>query len=194
MENNKDEIYSYGDYKKFKDKKSVGNEILEWLESIAVSILIVILVFTFVFRMVIVDGKSMLPTLENGQRLVISHLFYTPKQGDIVVANSKGLNKTVIKRVIATEGQTVDIDFDNHTVTVDGEVLNEPYINEPTARDDGGNTYPMIVPDGTIFVMGDNRNNSTDSRSSLVGCISTDDILGKAIFRIYPFDKFGRIK
>ncbi len=194
MEFNENEIYSNEDYNKFKEKKSVGNEILEWLESIAISIFIVILVFTFVFRIVIVDGSSMFPTLEDGQRLVISHLFYTPKQGDIVVVNSKGLNKTIIKRVIATEGQTVDINFDKHTVTVDGKTLDEPYINEPTIRNDGGNTYPLVVPENTIFVMGDNRNNSTDSRNSLVGFIPIDDVLGKAVFRIYPFDRFGRIK
>lgn len=194
MEFNENEIYSNEDYNKFKEKKSVGNEILEWLESIAISIFIVILVFTFVFRIVIVDGSSMFPTLEDGQRLVISHLFYTPKQGDIVVVNSKGLNKTIIKRVIATEGQTVDINFDKHTVTVDGKTLDEPYINEPTIRNDGGNNYPLVVPKNTIFVMGDNRNNSTDSRNSLVGFISIDDVLGKAVFRIYPFDRFGRIK
>lgn len=194
MEFNENEIYSNEDYNKFKEKKSVGNEILEWLESIAISIFIVILVFTFVFRIVIVDGSSMFPTLEDGQRLVISHLFYTPKQGDIVVVNSKGLNKTIIKRVIATEGQTVDINFDKHTVTVDGKTLDEPYINEPTIRNDGGNNYPLVVPKNTIFVMGDNRNNSTDSRNSLVGFIPIDDVLGKAVFRIYPFDRFGRIK
>lgn len=194
MENNKEDIYSSDDYKKFQEKKSVGNEVMEWLESIAVSVFIVILVFTFIFRIVLVDGSSMVPTLEDGQRLIISHLFYTPKQGDIVVVNSHGLNKTIVKRVIATEGQTVDIDFENHTVTVDGEVLDEPYINEPTARNDGGNTYPMVVPEGSIFVMGDNRNASTDSRSPYVGCISTDDVLGKAIFRIYPFNKFGTVK
>lgn len=194
MENNKDEIYSRDDYKKFQEKKSVGNEVMEWLESIAVSIFIVILVFTFIFRIVLVDGSSMVPTLEDGQRLIISHLFYTPKQGDIVVANSHGLNKTIVKRVIATEGQTVDIDFENHIVTVDGEVLDEPYINEETSRNDGGYEYPMTVPDGSIFVMGDNRNASTDSRSPYVGCISTDDVLGKALFRIYPFNKFGTVK
>ncbi len=194
MENNSNDIYSNEDYNKFKEKKSVGNEVLEWLESIAISIFIVILVFTFVFRIVIVEGSSMFPTLEDGQRLVIAHLFYTPDQGDIVVVNSTGLNKTIIKRVIATEGQTVDIDFDKHTVTVDGKVLDEPYIYEPTARNDGGNTYPLVVPKDTIFVMGDNRNNSTDSRNLLVGCIPLDDVLGKAVFRIYPFDRFGRVK
>lgn len=194
MEEKSNEIYSNEDYNKFKEKKSFVNELMEWLESVAISIFIVILVFTFVFRIVIVDGGSMVPTLQDGQRLIISHLFYSPEQGDIVVVNSTGLNKTIIKRVIATEGQTVDIDFEKHTVTVDGKVLDEPYINEPTARNDGGNTYPMVVPEDTIFVMGDNRNNSTDSRSPLVGCISIDDVLGKAVFRIFPFDCFGRIK
>lgn len=194
MEYNSNDIYSNEDYIKFKEKKSIGNEILEWLESIAISIFIVILVFSFVFRIVIVDGNSMVPTLQDGQRLIISHLFYTPKQGDIVVVNSKGLNKTIIKRVIATSGQTVDIDFKKHTVTVDGKTLDEPYINDPTSSNDGGNTYPLVVPENTIFVMGDNRNNSTDSRSSKVGCIPIDDVLGKAVFRIFPFDSFGRIK
>ncbi len=194
MENNENEIYKEEDYKKFKEKKPASEELLEWLESIAISIFIVILVFSFVFRIVIVDGDSMYPTLKNGQRLVISHLFYTPKQGDIVVVNSKGLNKTIIKRVIATEGQTVDIDFETGNVAVDGEVLNEPYINERIATISDGMTYPVVVPKDTIFVMGDNRNHSTDSRSSLVGFISTDDVLGKAVFRIYPFNCFGRIK
>ncbi len=194
MEEKSNEIYSNEDYNKFKEKKSFVNELMEWLESVAISIFIVILVFTFVFRIVIVDGGSMVPTLQDGQRLIISHLFYSPEQGDIVVVNSTGLNKTIIKRVIATEGQTVDIDFEKHTVTVDGKVLDEPYINEPTLRNDGGNTYPMVVPENTIFVMGDNRNNSTDSRSPMVGCISIDDVLGKAVFRIFPFDCFGRIK
>lgn len=194
MENNNQEIFSNEDYNKFKEKKSVGNEIFEWLESIAISIFIVVLVFTFVFRIVIVDGSSMFPTLEDGQRLVISHLFYTPKQGDIVVVNSQGLNKTIIKRVIATEGQIVDIDFENGIVTVDGKELDEPYINEKTLSNDNGNSYPMKVPEDTIFVMGDNRNHSTDSRNPIVGCISTDDVLGKAIFRIYPFNSFGRVK
>lgn len=194
MEEKSNEIYSNEDYNKFKENKSFVNELMEWLESVAISIFIVILVFTFVFRIVIVDGGSMIPTLQDGQRLIISHLFYSPEQGDIVVVNSTGLNKTIIKRVIATEGQTVDIDYEKHTVTVDGKVLDEPYINEPTLRNDGGNTYPMVVPENTIFVMGDNRNNSTDSRSPMVGCISIDDVLGKAVFRIYPFDCFGRIK
>lgn len=194
IEKKKDESYSISDYKNFQAKKSVGNEVMEWLESIAVSIFIVILVFTFVFRMVIVDGRSMLPTLEDGQRLVISHLFYTPKQGDIVVVNSQGLNKTIIKRVIAIEGQTVDIDFDNHTVSVDGKVLDEPYINELTTNNDGGFEYPIVVPENSVFVMGDNRNHSTDSRNPIVGFITNDDVLGKAIFRIYPFNKFGRVK
>ena len=192
MEDIKNEIYSNEDYDKFKKKKSIGNEVLEWLESIAVSIFVVILIFTFAFRIVVVDGESMLPTLEDGQRLIISHLFYTPKQGDIVVVNSQELNKTIIKRVIATEAQTIDIDIAAHTVTVDGKVLDEPYTNEGYMLSDGGGSYPMVVPDGKIFVMGDNRNHSTDSR--VIGFVSTEDVLGKAFLRIYPFNSFGFLK
>lgn len=180
-----------------RNNKSVTSDILEWLEAIAIAVMIVLLVFTFVLRQVIVEGSSMVPTLQSGDKLIISHLFYTPKQGDIVVVNCEGsnkLNKTLIKRVIATEGQEVNIDFETGTVTVDGKVLKEDYINALTTKNDMGFSYPVTVPKGSLFVMGDNRNHSTDSRNSEVGFLNVDDVLGKAIFRILPISKFGFVE
>lgn len=174
-----------------KNKTDKLGTVLEFLETIVISVFIVIILFTFIFRIVLVEGASMVPTLKDGDRLVIAHLFYTPKQSDIVVVNSEGLDKTIIKRVIATENQTVYIDFEKHTITVDGKVLDEPYINDLTTRNDGGFEYPIIVPKNSIFVMGDNRNNSTDSRSPAVGFINEKDVLGRAIFRLMPFNSIG---
>lgn len=182
---------------KQKNNESVVGDVLEWLEAIAIAVMIVLLIFTFVLRQVVVEGSSMVPTLQDGDKLIISHLFYTPKQGDIVVVNCEGpykLNKTLIKRVIATENQKVNIDFDTGTVTVDGKVLKEDYINTLTTKDEGAFKYPVTVPKGCLFVMGDNRNNSTDSRSNGVGFLNTEDVLGKAIFRILPISKFGFVE
>ena len=179
------------------DKKTRFNDFIEWAEAIGISIMIVLLLFTFVFRQVVVDGGSMLPTLTDGDRLIISHLFYTPKQGDIVVVNCEGdgkLNKTLVKRVIATEGQEVNIDFNTGTVTVDGTVLKEDYIADLTTRDDGGFTYPVTVPQGCVFVMGDNRLHSTDSRNREVGFLSVDDVLGRVIFRLFPLKNIGTVE
>lgn len=172
---------------------SLKSELFEWLETIAFSLVFVILVFTFVFRIVGVDGESMQNTLENGDRLIISHLFYQPKAGDIVVVTQpNAVNKPLIKRIVALGGQTVDIDTERGLVYVDGVVINEPYIKEPTVRIPSPPvTFPYTVPEGCVFVMGDNRNNSLDSRSTDVGPIDERYILGKAVFRIFPFNKFG---
>ena len=115
------------------------------------------------------------------------------KNGDIVIVNNDNpaLEKVIVKRVIATEGQTVDIDFDSGEVKVDGKVLQEDYINNLTLLDEGGHNYPVTVPENCVFVMGDNRMNSTDSRSPLVGFVPEDEILGKVSLRIFPFSRFG---
>jgi len=183
--------YQVLDEERKKKQNSSSQEFLDWVETIIFSFFIVILIFTFLLRIAYVDGNSMLPTLKNEDKLIVTHLFYTPKVGDIVIVNSEGLGKRIVKRVIATEGQTVDIDFATGTVTVDGKVLEEAYINNLTQRDEGGHQYPVTVPDGCIFVLGDNRMDSTDSRSSIVGFVPVEDVLGKVFLRIYPLDSIG---
>lgn len=178
--------------KAVKPKKKFIDEIFEWLRSAAITFVIVVLFFTFIARTAVVNGRSMNETLHDGDYILLWSLFYTPKQGDIVSANCRGLNKpdgeVIVKRIIAVGGQEVDIDFSTGTVYVDGEALDEPYINNLTVNDEGGFVYPVKVKEGYYFCMGDNRQHSTDSRDAAVGLISREDILGKAILRIYPFD------
>ncbi len=186
------------------NKQSLKRSVFEWMETIVISILIVVFIFTFVFRVVGIDGDSMLDTLVDGERVVISKMFYTPKQGDIVVisrnyrnniADTSDESSPIIKRVIAVEGQKVDIDFDKGIVYVDDVPLTETYTRTMTNQP-GDIEFPVIVPEDCVFVLGDNRNESLDSRYSLIGdegMIDTRYILGKALFRVYPFDKIGGI-
>jgi len=170
-----------------------ADETLDWLQCIVSALVVCILVFTFAFRVVGVVGSSMVPTLEDGQRLIISNLFYKPKYGDIVVLRKLEFKEQpIVKRVIATEGQTVDIDFDAGIVYVDGEALEEPYVNALVSEREDFDE-PVTVPAGCVFVMGDNRNASTDSRYAPIGCVDTRLILGKAYCRIYPLNRFGGI-
>ena len=180
------------------EKKNEGgfdivNELIEWAESFIFAIFVIILVFTFVFRIVQVDGPSMEDTLHDGDRLILTHFNYSPKRGDVVVLNSRGLNETIIKRVIAVEGDTISIDFVNGIVTLNGEELKEDYIKEPTYFQEGRPIENLTIGKGQVFVMGDNRNHSTDSRSEIVGVIDTEDILGRAIFRVYPLSDAGMV-
>ncbi len=183
-------------------KVSFLHEVLDILETMLISVFVVLLLFTYLIRPVTVDGRSMNPTLLDGDKLVMYRLMYEPKQGDIVVvANYEGhvldgndnvvesgfsLNENIIKRVIAVADQTVMVDEVEGNVYVDGVALHEDYINERTLTNDGAFIYPITVPPGYIFVMGDNRNHSTDSRSSAVGLVPVKDVLGKAFFRYYP--------
>ncbi|MBQ8509011.1 MAG: signal peptidase I [Clostridia bacterium] len=181
------------------DGMKVAKECYDWVEIFVITITAVLMVFTFLLRPAYVVGPSMENTLHEDDALIVSNLFYTPKQGDIVVFQSPDSvqvgDEAVVKRVIATEGQTVDIDFETWTVTVDGEVLDEPYVNylEGMYMRSYDLEFPITVPDGCVFLMGDNRNHSLDSRSSDIGCVDTRFIFGRVLFRALPFNKFGAV-
>ena len=170
-----------------KQKRS-GRELYEWVQALVSSVLAVVLLFTFCVRLIGVDGHSMEPTLQHQDRLlVLNSLFYHDYQyGDIVVLRKASFyTQPIVKRVIATEGQTVDIDFTTGTVYVDGQPLEEEYINEPTYTPEG-TEFPLTVPENSIFVMGDNRNHSDDSRNSILGTVDTRYVIGKAVFLLFP--------
>ncbi|NCB28231.1 MAG: signal peptidase I [Clostridia bacterium] len=170
------------------------SEFYEWGEALVISLTIIILLFTFVVRLIGVDGHSMVPTLQDRDKVFMSDLFYTPKKGDIVVLTKKSfIEQPIVKRIIATEGDTVDIDFNTGTVKVNGETLDEPYINEPTYRQ-GDMTFPQTVPEGCVFVMGDNRNASSDSRVASLGMVDKRYILGHVLLRVLPVNQIGVIK
>ena len=167
----------------------------DWVESMVAAILICVLFFVFIARVVGVEGTSMINTLEDGDRLLLSNLFYEPKVGDIVVLRKSSFSsKPIIKRVIATEGQLVTIDFDQAQVFVDGELQDEPFVHLETLpmrsldfnsmidKDLGG----VVVPEGCIFVMGDNRNGSQDSRDESIGCLDKRYVMGRAFLLILP--------
>lgn len=166
-----------------------GRDLYEWVQSLVGSVLVVVAIFTFVIRMMGVDGHSMLNTLQHGDRLLVvnSMLYHDYKYGDIVILRKNGVfdDDPIVKRVIAVEGQTVDIDFGEGIVYVDGEALEEDYIREPTYTAEG-TEFPLTVPEGSIFVMGDNRNGSSDSRDYRLGTVDTRYVIGKAAFLIFP--------
>lgn len=170
------------------------SEVYDWMQSLVSALLICVLVFAFFIRVIGIVGSSMVPTFHDGDSVIISDMFYEPKQGDVVVLRKLAFQEEpIIKRVIAVAGQTVNIDFQKGIVYVDGKALNEPYIAEPTyaALDFSGE---ITVPENCVFVMGDNRNNSTDSRRSVIGCVDRRYILGKVLLRILPVSKFGTVR
>lgn len=176
------------------EERSIRLEIYDWMQCIVVALVACILIFTFVGRMIGVDGGSMLPTLEDGDKIIITNIHGKLEYGDIVVLTKREFSREpIVKRVIATENQTVDIDFTTGEVWVDGVLLDEPYINAPTTRQLDVQ-FPVTVPEGCIFVMGDNRNKSTDSRASTIGFVDTRCVMGKAVNILYPISRFGLIK
>ena len=153
-------------------------------------IVVVVMVITFLFRTVGVEGESMMYTLKDKDRLVISNFLYTPAVGDIVVLNLPDkFNVPIIKRIIATEGQMLNITTGGD-VYVDGQKREESYVHDKTVRKNY-NLYPLKVPQGCIFVMGDNRMHSADSRD--VGCVSVKNIVGRAILRVLPLNSLGTL-
>lgn len=183
---------------------SASKQVVEWVEVLSVAIIAVVIIFCLVFRIATISGDSMKNTLIHNDKVIITNLGYKPKQGDIVVISRNAensleaqnlSNEPIIKRVIAVGGQTVDIDFQRGIVYVDGVALEEDYILAPTV-DRGDVQFPLYIPEGSIFVLGDNRPESLDSRYSQIGVGGIIDeryVLGHAVFRIFPFDKIGRL-
>lgn len=175
------------------DKKNSGSELYDWIQCLVAALLFCVITFSFLVRIIGVIGDSMLPTCHNGDRVVVSNLFYEPEQGDIVVLRKEDFQEEpIIKRIVAVEGQTVDIDFVNGIVYVDDQPLKEPYIAEPTTNPLDFNGK-ITVPENSVFVMGDNRNHSTDSRESVIGCVDERYIIGRVLFRILPISDFGAV-
>ena len=188
----------------YRPKKSFLGNVFEWLDVVVTSIAVVVIIFSFVFRIVAIEGSSMNNTLFDGERIIISNMFYEPSRGDIVVISrntensSKGGNhaEPIIKRIIAVEGDKVDIDFQNGIVYVNDEPLKEDYTKEPTYSSSDV-LFPLIVKENCVFVLGDNRNDSLDSRSSEIGengQVNKKYILGHAVMRVFPVNKLGGIE
>lgn len=166
--------------------------VFEWANTLFIFLTVVLLVMTFFFRQVTVNGPSMNDTLSSGDRLVVSGFLYDPQPGDIVVVtHGAEHDEPIIKRVIAVEGQSLWIDYTTGEVYVNGALLDEPYIKGTTVMEQFPLEIPEVIPEGYVFVMGDNRENSLDSRSTKIGMIPKQNIIGKAIFRFFPFNTFG---
>lgn len=176
------------------EKKQQGWDTYEMLHDLVYMLAVITLVFVFFFRLVGVSGSSMYPTFYDRDYLVLesNFLYRTPKYGDVVVLNEPEWNfeGPIVKRIIATEGQIVDIDFESGIVYVDGQPLDEPYIFEPTYNSNAqyglSLEYPVKVPKNCVFFMGDNRNHSADSRLAYVGCADRSRVLGRVLLRIIP--------
>lgn len=179
------------------------NEAMEWIKSIVFAIVIAFLLKNFVLTLAKVQGESMEPTLQNNDRMYVNRLMYTPEKGDVIIFKpASDPKRPYIKRVIATEGDTVYIDFENGDVYVNDELLDEPYIYEPThlvgsyinsvaEHGEYSRENPIVIEKDKIFVMGDNRNHSKDSRE--LGQVPVSEVIGHAVYRFWPLDNLGSV-
>lgn len=173
-----------------KSQKSISKSIVDLVSIIASSIVAIMVVFTFLFRIVGVSGPSMMNTLMDGDWLIVSAFITEPERGDIVIVTQpNAYHEPIVKRVIAVGGDTIDIDFDTATVSVNGKVINEPYLGSPTTNDEYAWQYPLTLKEGQVFVMGDNREYSSDSRSPDIGLIDENYILGQVMLRFSPISE-----
>lgn len=173
---------------------NVLSVVYDLIGTVFTAIVLLLVVMTFFVRQVTVSGISMQDTLYENERLLVSCFNYKPQNGDIVVVtHGKDLDEPIIKRVIATEGQHLSIDYEDGEVVVDGVLLNEDYIKGTTIAAQNPTNIPDVIPEGYVFVMGDNREHSLDSRSARVDLIPVDNIIGKAFMRIFPLGSFGFI-
>ena len=174
---------------KKKKKENRGKlNVFEVFESIIGALVVITIIFTFFFRVFDVDGPSMKPTLQHNDKVIVSTVGYKVQKGDIVViSEAADLDEPIVKRVIAVGGDTVDINFTTGVVTVNG--TEEDYTDELTSQQ-FDIAFPITVPEGTVFVLGDNRPNSLDSRSTRVGCVDERFIVGKVLGRIFPLGEW----
>ena len=184
-------------------RPSLLSSVIDYAEVFVVALSVVIIIFSFFIRICEVKGPSMENTLYQGEKLIVSNLGYTPKRGDIIVFHQTGvLNEPVVKRVIATAGETVDIDFDDYCKVTITDTEGNTFVLDEIEYKNLDSTFayvksdyelPYTVPEGCLFVMGDNRNHSTDSRSFIIGPVDERRVLGRVVLRISPFDRFGKV-
>ena len=209
MNGNNDTEFSVGEETVIERKDKIKADTYDWIEVFVSALAIVVIMLSFILRIATVRGHSMEKTLSDSQVVVMSNVFYTPSQGDIVVIQQNGgyFESPLVKRVIATGGQKLHIDFTNWEVTVDGKLIDEEYVKRgiPGVSMDKEEYYSVYssyfdetgnitIPEGYLFVMGDNRNESSDSRSIYVGLVRENEVLGKVVFSLLPLSKLGVVK
>ena len=182
---------------KQEEKVPYQRDLYDWMQTLVMALVVLILTFTLVGRVIGVSGPSMMSTLHDGDLMLLQSIGYQPKAGDVVVLRKDSfMVEPIVKRIIATGGQHVQVDMANNAVYVDGVQLDEPYINEPMVPmsyyDDA--VVDVVVPEGSIYVMGDNRNHSSDSRDPRLGIVDERYVLGRSLCILFPFRDFGMIR
>ena len=176
---------------------AVKMDLYFWLQALVMALVSLIIVFTLIGRIIGVDGISMLPTLHHNDMVLLQSLGYRPRQGDVVVITKQSfMEQSIVKRVIAVGGQTVEIDYTAGLVYVDGVALEEPYLGEGMQPPESlyMTNNSLTVPEGSIFVMGDNRNHSTDSRDIRLATVDERCVLGRALLVVLPLGEIGPIR